>query len=253
MFGYRGVPSECRGLRWMLRDSVLVVLRLDADDRMRAATGVDFECRVEGALVAEEGQVAAPWRVLEAYAHRSAGRIRPPRVDCTLRCIAVGGDVTEQVEAQRHRREEVGKEPILAEHLEWLWCREPRAHGPERARCDEVRAGRAREAELEPAAHRGRARPTSRRAGPQSGNPVLHASAPGQSGRSASTRSLPRRGGRDRRRTSSGRPGRHCRRGHARPRICSSVVSIGVQCPHGRNAMLETRMRTIAADISSER
>ena len=82
---------------------------------------------------------------------------RRGRIVRALRSLAVAGEIAEEVEAQRHRREEVGEEPLFLEHLEPLWRGEPRAHGRERTGRHQVRAGGARERELESAAHLARA------------------------------------------------------------------------------------------------
>lgn len=55
---------------------MLVVLRLDTDDAMGAAVGVDVERDVEGALVAEKGRVSP-----SGLAGMGAGARREERVD----------------------------------------------------------------------------------------------------------------------------------------------------------------------------
>src|SRR5262249_46283519 len=96
--------------------------------------------------------ISAPRRVLEAHAHLARGGVWPPRTNRELRRIAILRYISEQVEAERHRREEIRPESVLVQRLVGLRGGEPRSHSRESAGGDEVRAGFAREREFEPAA-----------------------------------------------------------------------------------------------------
>ena len=110
------VPRQPARLR-CLRLVPLVVLGVDADDPLRAVAEVEHERNVERDEVAEVGRIEPPGRVREADVAHGAGRVRPPGVDGPVGEREVGGQVAEQVEGHRRRRQEVGPQSLVIEAL----------------------------------------------------------------------------------------------------------------------------------------
>ena len=113
----------------------------DADDPLGVVAEIEYERDVPRDEVAEPGRIEPARRVREADLGHSAWRIRPPRVDGAVGEPEVGGQVTEQVEAERRRPQEVGPQPLVIEALVTFDDRRSGLRRVERARGDEVRAG----------------------------------------------------------------------------------------------------------------
>ncbi len=210
----------------------LVIPDANGDDAAAAVVEVEDEQRVERAQAVDVCRVEPARRVGEAHLADSAGGVGKPAVQGTIGQGEVGGQVTEQVERQRQRRQQVGPQPLVVETLTRLDVCGAGSGSIQRGWGEEGRAGvggHTRGAVGSPPAS-----PRYRRASGQSvgcrseaGSP--RASAPGDIGPGDGTRTSPAGGGSDRRPPSRTRPralpwsevsstpaygpGRHCRMG----------------------------------------
>ena len=76
---------------------------------------VEHEGGIERAQVAEVGRIETARGVLEAHLAHGARCIRPPGVDCSIGKREVGGQIAEQVEAHRVRRQQVGPQSLVVD------------------------------------------------------------------------------------------------------------------------------------------
>ena len=101
---------------------------------------VEHERRSERPEAVQVRRIETARRMREADVAHGAGRVGPPRVDGAVGQPEVAGEVAEEVEGQRRRREEIGPQSLVVEALVRLDGGRPRPHRVERAGGDEVRA-----------------------------------------------------------------------------------------------------------------
>ena len=99
-----------------LRLGALVVLDVDGDDPLRSVAEVEYERGVERPEAVEVRGIRRPGECAKRTS-QTTGRIRPPGVDGPVGQREVGGEVAEEVEGERLRREEVGPQSLVVEAL----------------------------------------------------------------------------------------------------------------------------------------
>ena len=144
------VPPEVLRLRSLPLQG-LVVLLVDGDDGVRPVVPVEHQRRIERPEAVQPFRVEATRRVGESDLRDLARRVTPPGADGPIGQRKVGGEITEEVEGEGFRRQEVRPEAVMVEALLPLDERGPCPRRGEGRRRHEVRAGLLPVGERDPA------------------------------------------------------------------------------------------------------
>lgn len=137
------------------------VLDVDRERSIRPVGQGDHEAGVEAAEAVGVARVEASGRVRELHSGDATGSLGPPGVNGPISSVEIGGEVAEQVDRQRFRREQVGPEALVIEVLVRLDERRTVPGGRHGLRGEEAGAALAGETKVEVAADQARRRTRS--------------------------------------------------------------------------------------------